>query len=589
MSVFYLTQSQSILVSGKTYPYREILRGLGGQYQAQDKSWLLPLNDASLKQVQELCRTIGGGLQKADKPPAASLPKSAPTLQNDVLISDPASESPVGNLVDGLTVAELMQKLQLAIAQNFPRSLWVVGEIQNFRQTTTGSYFQLADFKEGASKSATMTVNAAIWRSQWQDMERKIGRDALKELLVDGLRVRVLVDVSLFKDRGQVSLQVQAIDPSFTKGTLALAREKLLRELRAKGLDQKNKTLPWPAFPLHIGLISAEDSRAKSDFLDQLLVYGFPGRVSFFPAQMQGENTLRDVVAGIQALQTLNCDLLVITRGGGSAADLRWFDSPEIAYAIAAASIPIVAAIGHHDDVCIAEEISARREKTPTAAADFCVHLIQQSQVRIEQLGLAMARSLAERLRLQTQILQNLREKLHLSLTRVTHQHSAHLAHVRNELQMRSERRLFQWTGDQQKLGAALYQKLQILLLEKANALQRYSQLLHNKAGASLYPWLFRIEELKRSLAPVCREALQQQREKLLLPEKKLLQSDPQPWMTQGWTQLFADGKKLDRAEQLTTGMQLRARLLDALLELKLEGLTRLSPKPSAVNKESPL
>lgn len=56
MSVFYQTQSQSIHVSGKTYPYREILRGLGGQYQAQDKSWLLPLNDESLKKIEELCK-----------------------------------------------------------------------------------------------------------------------------------------------------------------------------------------------------------------------------------------------------------------------------------------------------------------------------------------------------------------------------------------------------------------------------------------------------------------------------------------------------------------------------------------------------
>src|SRR5690349_23540002 len=34
--------------------------------------------------------------------------------------------------------------------------------------------------------------------------------------------------------------------PAFTKGALALAREKLLKELRAKGLDQANKRLALP-------------------------------------------------------------------------------------------------------------------------------------------------------------------------------------------------------------------------------------------------------------------------------------------------------------------------------------------------------
>jgi hypothetical protein len=57
--------------------------------------------------------------------------------------------------------------------------------------------------------------------------------------------------------------------------------------------------------------------------------------------------------------------------------------------------------------------------------------------------------------------------------------------------------------------------------------------------------------------------------------------------MAQGWTQLFANGRKLDRADQLEPGMQLRARLVDALLELKLESLTRLDPKKSDIRKES--
>ncbi len=587
MSVYYITQSQGILVSGKTYPYREVLRNLGGQYQAQDKSWLLPLNDDILQKVDELCRGIGGGQQKAARPSPPPRAPAAAMATNELLVADPGFEPAVSLQGDGLTIAELMQKLQLAIAQSFPRSLWVIGEIQNFRQTATGSYFQLADFKEGASRSATMTVNATIWRSQWQDMERKLGRDALKELMADGLRVRMLVDISLFKDRGQISLQVQGIDPSFTKGSLALAREKLLRELRSKGLDQKNKQLPMPAFPLCIGLISADDSRAKSDFLDQLLVYGFPGKVLFYPAQMQGENTLRDVVAGIQALETRNCDLIVITRGGGSAADLRWFDSAEIAMAVAGARVPIVAAIGHHEDVCVAEEISARREKTPTAAADFCVHLLQRTRDRIDQLSLVMARSLDERVRLQTQILQNLKARLHLGTKQLVHQHESHLQSIRSELQIRSERRLLQWMTQTGQLAQGLFQRWHFGLLEQSSRLRRLSQDLHQRAKTALLPRRYEIEDQKRALRLVTRDLHQQQREQLMHLEKLLIQSDPQPWMAQGWTQLFAKGRKLDRAEQLEPGMHLRARLVDALLELKLESLTRLDPKKSDIKKES--
>ena len=551
MSVFFQTETETIVVTGKTYPYRELLREFGGQYRSQDKAWLLPLSDSNLLKIEELCRSIGGGRQKPMKVAAPTLASPLETL--------PSVATQPTLLQDGLSVAELMQQIHLALAQNFPRSLWVVGEIQNFRQTGTGSYFQLADFKEGGSRSATMTVNATIWRSQLSDMERKLGRDALKELLADGLKVRVLVEVALFKDRGQVSLQVQAIDPNFTKGSLALARERLLRELRAKGLDQHNKNLAWPAFPLCIGLISADDSRAKTDFLDQLLVYGFAGKVIFYPAQMQGESTLRDVVQGLKALEAAACDLIVVTRGGGSAADLRWFDSSEIAYAIAAAKIPIVAAIGHHDDVCIAEEICGRREKTPTAAADFCMQLFVRTQERIEQLTLTLARQLADRLRLQTEILQRLKERLRLMANQVNSQHSGHLQTVGHALAIRAERRLLAAKERQNQAQQQLRHHSHLYLMNQNNSLHQFIQNLDLKA----------------------QRHLQRLREHILGYEKNLIRVDPQPWMALGWTQLFAEGERLQRADQLKVGMTLKARLLDSRLELQLTGLIPITNQSS--------
>ena len=134
-----------------------------------------------------------------------------------------------------------------------------------------------------------------------------------------------------------------------------------------------------PSFPLRVGLITAEGSRAMSDFLDQLHSYKFPEEVIFYPAHMQGESTLKEVAEGLRKLSQMNLDAIVLTRGGGSAADLRWFDTvPRLPYALAEAKMPI-SAIGHHDDVCVAELISYHREKTPTAAADFLITKIKQT------------------------------------------------------------------------------------------------------------------------------------------------------------------------------------------------------------------
>jgi exodeoxyribonuclease VII large subunit len=433
----------------------------------------------------------------------------------------------------------------------------VLGEIQNIKYHSTGVYFQLADFKEGASRSATMTVNATLWRSQMSEMERKIGGPALKELLQDGIRVRLLVDVSLYRDRGQISLQVQGIDPSFTKGSLALARERLLRELRAKGVDRQNKSLPLTPFPFHIGLISAPDSRAKSDFLDQLALYNFPGEVTFVAAQMQGEKTLEDVVQGLRNLQTQGCDLIVLTRGGGSAADLRWFDSPEIAYAIAACSLPVIAAIGHHEDVCIAEEICFQREKTPTAAADFILSVFQKTRERLDQLTLGIQKSLRDRSKLQDQRLAMLRERLMYSVQQVLHGYQQQLTSAETQIEMQTQRRLMSRRHELEHLQLGLAQELA----------RRWQQ------------QIYALEQVARTLQTQSERKLFQEKERIFAWERALIQRDPAPWMKEGWTQLIGAKGRLLSIQDLRIGSSLKAPLPDGTLFLTVD---RMEPKTPA-------
>ncbi len=631
MSVYFEHDQQTIIVRGKTYPYRDLMRTLGGQYLAVEKTWALPMNEENFRQISELCKRIGGGRTReapvmraaaetvarertleaaasegearsssSTEGPAgrletatsSSLPGTLETAASSSLLrkvetaassslETAASSSPeaLGGIFDGMSIRELMQQAQLAISQGFPRSVWVLGEIQNFRSHSSGLFFQLADFKEGASRSATLTINANLWRSQLAELERKLGAGTVRDLLQDGMRVRILADVTLYKDRGQLSLLVQGIDPKFTKGSLALAREKLLRELRVKGLDRRNKELRVAAFPLLIGLISAADSRAQSDFLDQLRVYGFPGEVIFHPAQMQGEKTLSEVVHGLQALQKRGCDLIVLTRGGGSAADLRWFDSPEIAYAIAESSIPIIAAIGHHEDVCIAEEICFQREKTPTAAADFVVSLFSRTRERLEQLSLMLSCQLGERMRLQDVWVQALREKLILSVQRFLSSQQQHQKQLENGLDLQVQRRVLQAQGRLQNLGQQLQQSAVLRLQRGVGRVEQMNASLYNAFRQRLFRDEQRVDQAARGLSARAQKALSEADHRLHALEKALVQRDPQPWMAQGWTQLSAENEgRIFSGLSLRVGMHIKARLPDALLSLLIE---EIKPTPS--------
>ena len=112
---------------------------------------------------------------------------------------------------------------------------------------------------------------------------------------------------------------------------------------------------------------------------------------------MQGERVVPEVRKAIEKLVAHGCDLIVITRGGGSAADLRWFDASEIAYAIVECPTPVICAIGHHDDVCVAEEVSYMRQKTPTAAAEYILAIFSQTRDKIDSLARKLAALLAEK------------------------------------------------------------------------------------------------------------------------------------------------------------------------------------------------
>ena len=343
------------------------------------------------------------------------------------------------------------------------------------------------------------------------------------------------------------------IDPSYTKGALALALEKLLKELRAKGLDQANKRLDMPRFPLRLGLISADASRAKSDFLDQLHSLNYPGEVLFCSCVMQGEQVPRQVVAALTALQARGCDLIVLTRGGGSAADLRWFDAAEIAYAIAGAKVPIIAAIGHHDDVCVAEEVCHLRQKTPTAAADYVISLIQGTRDCIDGLAHELAKSLDGQVDAFQRRLASVGERLSVTATLSLEARSSLLSQRVHQLQRSSLERL---------------ESRSQILVQRSHALSRHGEGQVNRLSNQL-------AEVRNKLERSTERTLSAKATQILALESQLGRFDPSGWLAQGWTQLSNATGRVRSVAQAMIGAPLKARLLDGWLGLEV---TQIKP-----------
>ena len=415
MALHFPVREDKIIVYGDTYRHRDAIKALSGRFDKVFKTWQIPLNDEALKTVQGLSSPAAAGVTTAKPEKIAERSGTEPPRTDQ-----------------GIPVRDLVAAVAQSIATGFPGPVWVIGEIENLTIRPQGIFLNLAETKE-QGRSATVgsiSVKATIWPNGLEYMAQMHGEETLRQIMQDGMQVRCLCRVGFYRDRAQLSLTIENIDPLFTRGALALARETLLKDLRLKGLDRANKQLPIPLFPFRIGLISSEGSRAESDFLHQMESGLFPGKILFMHAATQGEKVPIEVPAAIKHLAAAGCDVIVITRGGGSAADLRWFDAPEIAYAVAGCPVPIIAAIGHHDDTCIAEEICHLRQKTPTAAAQYLIDCFATVRSRIDAAGTGLKNSIDRMAEVQMQWFEVLAGRLQTAALRAISAHASELSAI---------------------------------------------------------------------------------------------------------------------------------------------------------------
>src|SRR6185369_8708102 len=105
-------------------------------------------------------------------------------------------------------------------------------------------------------------------------------------------------------------------------------------------------------------------------------------------ARVQGDGAAIEIEGGLRRLARTNVDVIVITRGGGSAEDLWAFNEERVARAIYDSPVPVISAVGHEVDVTLADFAADVRAPTPSAAAemvvtrkeDFCAHIERLSE-----------------------------------------------------------------------------------------------------------------------------------------------------------------------------------------------------------------
>ncbi len=257
---------------------------------------------------------------------------------------------------DILSVAQLNREARRLLETGLP-NLWVAGEISNLARPASGHlYFSLKD--------ADAQVQCAMFRGA----NRK-----LKFQLEVGLQVVVRAKVSIYEPRGNYQLIIEHMEEA-GEGLLQRRFEELKRKLDEEGLFSESHKQPLPALPASIGVITSPSGAAIRDVLN-ILQRRYPlASVTIYPTRVQGQQAAGEIVAAINLAVARNeCDVLIVTRGGGSLEDLWSFNEEVVARAIYECAIPVVAGVGHEVDITIADLVADKRAPTPSGAAELIV------------------------------------------------------------------------------------------------------------------------------------------------------------------------------------------------------------------------
>jgi exodeoxyribonuclease VII large subunit len=191
--------------------------------------------------------------------------------------------------------------------------------------------------------------------------------------LEDGLNIRV-VGVPRLHPRFGFSVNVQSMMP-VGEGSLKKAADLLRQKLEKEGLFDTERKRILPRLPARVGLITAANSAASADFIK--IINERWGGITIYMADVyvQGDKAPAQIASAIEYFNSHKeqPEVLVITRGGGSAEDLAAFSDERVVRAVAASRIPTLVAIGHEVDISLAELAADQRASTPSNAAQLLV------------------------------------------------------------------------------------------------------------------------------------------------------------------------------------------------------------------------
>ena len=259
------------------------------------------------------------------------------------------------------------------------------GEICELKRAASGHvYFTLKDKGDGKANGSAV-MDAIIWSRNHQ-----ISGVALEV----GMEVVLTGHPNIYPASGRLSFIANTVE-LVGEGALKKAYEALKAKLAAEGVFDPARKRPLPDLPHRIGVITSLKGAVIHDFENNLGKFGFT--VMVCDSRVEGQAAVPDLLASIAAMRRYIeedgvLDALVVIRGGGSLESLQGFNNEALVRALVEFPVPVIAGIGHDQDVPLAALAADFMTSTPTAAAHLLNRSWEEAFAKVHALGAIFVR-----------------------------------------------------------------------------------------------------------------------------------------------------------------------------------------------------
>ncbi len=270
------------------------------------------------------------------------------------------------------TVSEYAELLNAFLTREDVR---LTGEVTQVKKHVSGHvYFTIKDEKENA------VMDCTIWKFNYarSGIDIQVGM----ELILTG-------HPEYYAPFGKLSFIAGTIEFK-GEGALKKAYDALKKKLAAEGVFAPERKRVLPELARRIGVVTSKDGAVIHDFVNNLGKFGY--EISLVDSRVEGSQAVGPLIDAIQLLKTKDIEVLVVIRGGGSLESLQAFNNEALIRELVAFPVPVIAGIGHDQDVPLAALAADFMTSTPTAAAVLINRSWEDAYSKVRQFAGIMGR-----------------------------------------------------------------------------------------------------------------------------------------------------------------------------------------------------